>query len=140
MAHLIKSRQAKPEPPSMVKRFMRGIGMNVKARVKIFNRSDTMAYIMISDTPLHHITGVGVHDISVNRELLGEFKNQCTFLAPGADRIFEVFTHKIYYSIYFKLPDKSERVHTRDKLHNALKNDINILQRHVLESQEGTIP
>jgi len=140
MEHLIKSRQAKPEPPSMVKRFMRGIGMNVKARVQIFNRSDTMAYIMISDTPLHHITGVGVHDISVNRELLGEFKNQCTFLAPGADRTFEVFTHKIYYSIYFKLPDKSERIHTIDKLHNAIKNDINILQRHVLESQEGTIP
>ena len=114
--------------------------MNVKAKVQIFNRSDTMAYIMISDTPLHHITGVGVHDISVNRELLGEFKNQCTFLAPGAVRTFEVFTHKIYYSIYFKLPDKSERVHTRDKLHNALKNDINILQRHVLESQDGTIP
>ena len=137
---LYQSRQNKPEPPSVLKRFMKRMGMNVNAKVDIYNRSDTMAYIMISDTPLHHITGAGIKDVHINRELLGNYKTQCSFLAPGAKRTFEVFTHKIYYSVYFKMLDSSEKVHTRDKLHNALKNDINILQRHVTESQEGSIP
>lgn len=140
IADLYKSGQAKPAPPPFMKRMMKNLGLTVKAKVTVFNRSDTMVYIMIADTPLHHVTGAGVGDVNINRELVGEYKNQCTFLAPGGQREFEVFTHKIYYSVYFKLKDGTEKIHTRDRLHNALKNDINILQRHVIESQPGTIP
>ena len=143
-ADMFKSGQAKPDPPSIAKRFMRTLGLTVKARVTVFNRSDTMAYIMISDTPMHHMTGAGAGvaggEVSINRELIGEYKNQSTFLAPGGQREFEVFTHKIYYSVYFKLNDGTEKLHTRDRLHNALKKDINILPRHVEEAQYCPIP
>ena len=140
MDNLMKSRQEKPEGPSLMKRIMKGMGMRVKAKFDIFNRSDTMAYIIISDTPIHHVSGVGAKDITINMELYGNYKSQCSYLSPGASRTFESFTSRVYYSVYFKLADGSERVHTIDKLHNGLKNDINILQRHVSESQESTIP
>lgn len=130
----------KPQPPSIFKRFFNKIGVTVKSKVTIYNNSDTLAYVMISDTPLHHVSAVGAGDVSVNRELVGEYKSQCTYLAAGSKRKFEVFTDKIYYSVYFKLPDGTELFHTKDRLHNALKKDINILQRHVQESQPGNIP
>ena len=98
------------------------------------------AYIILSETPVHHTTGVALDGVSVNRQMVGEYRDQRSYLAPGGSRKFKVFKQNIYYSIYFKLSDGRELVHTVDKLHDALKKDINILQRHVSEAQPGTIP
>ena len=130
----------KPIQPSLRKRVLNKIGVNVNTKVTIYNHSDVTAYIVLSDTPIHHVNGIAVDRVSVNRELVGHYKDQRSFLSAGADRPFELFSSTVYYSIYFKLADGTEKVHTRDKLHNALKNDINILQRHVIEAQPGSIP
>jgi len=137
---MFKSQTPKLETPSVAKRFLNKIGINVKTKVTVFNASDTMAYVMISDVPLHHMTGVGISDVSVNRELIGSYKSQCTYLAPAAERKFELFTDKIYHSVYFKMEDGTGRLHHVDRLHNAFKRNINILQSHVAESQPATIP
>ena len=130
----------KPIRPSLTKRVLKKIGVNVNSKVTIYNHSDATAYIVLSDTPIHHVNGIAIDRVSVNRELVGNYKDQRSFLAAGAQRQFELFSATVYYSIYFKLADGVEKVHTRDKLHNALKNDINILQRHLIEAQHGSIP
>ena len=130
----------KPIQPSLRKRVLNKIGVNVNTKVTIYNHSDVTAYIVLSNTPIHHVNGMAIDRVSVNRELVGNYKDQRSFLAAGAERQFELFSSAVYYSIYFKLADGTEKVHTRDKLHNALKNDINILQRHLIEAQHGSIP
>jgi len=132
--------EQKPHRPSLKKRLMSGVGMTVHSKVTIYNRTDVTAYIILSDTPAHHVNGVAIDRVSVNRELVGKYRDQRSYLAGGGEREFELFAKDVYYSIYFKLGDGTEKVHTRDKLHNAMKNDINILQRHVVEAQPGTIP
>jgi len=137
---LTKTQATKVSPPSIFKRIGNAMGANVRSKVTVYNNTDATVYIILSDTPVHHIDGVAVEKVSVSRQLVGKYKDQCSFMAPGSQRRFNVFKQDIYYSVYFKLDDGTELVHTRDRLHNALKKDINVLQRHVSEAQRGKIP
>ena len=137
---LTRTTPQKPSPAGFMKRLMNGLGMNVRSKFTVYNHTDATAYIILSETPVHHTTGVALDGVSVNRQMVGEYRDQRSYLAPGGSRKFKVFKQNIYYSIYFKLSDGRELVHTVDKLHDALKKDINILQRHVSEAQPGTIP
>ena len=139
-ANITKTSVQKPTPPSLRKRIMNGIGMNVHSKFTVYNRTDATAYIILSDIPTHHVNGVAIDRVSVTRELVGDYKDQRSYLAAGCEREFKLFSQDIYYSIYFKLADGTELVHTVDKLHNALKNNINILQRHIIEAQHCAIP
>ena len=135
-----KTMECRPEPPLLKKRILKKIGVNVHSRLVIFNRTDATAYIILSDTPVHSVNGIAIEGVSLTREMVGTYKDQRSFLLAKSSREFELFAPTVYYSIYFKLADGTERVHTIDKLHNAFKNDINLLQRHVAESQPRSLP
>lgn len=104
-------------------------------KIIVNNISGKDAWVILSPTPINKLSSIGVEKIgslSVSH-IGGEIKCQQFGIKNNSQKDYELDNSQIYYTVFFNC-DGKWKVHFKDRKMNSTKYDINLLQRHVIES------
>ena len=104
----------------------------IKKDIRITNKSNTLAWVIIAPTPIMHISKLKLNKGEIGVERIGNMRCIQSPLAPGRARTFQLDTAFVYFTILFNCGEHW-KIHLKDNLCNSMFFDINILQRHLDE-------
>ena len=112
--------------------FFRYLGFAHK--ITVYNISGKQAWIILSPAPICGVSSFGLDKVGqISFTTNGNYKCQQSPLMASTAREFDLDNNQIYYSVFFNC-DGKWKVHFKDRKMNSTKYDINLLQRHVIES------
>jgi len=119
--------------PQANPRIARRLGFDKK--IIINNLSGQYAWVVLSPTPIHTLSSVGIAKIgnlSMSR-VGGEIKCQQFGIKNNTEKEYELDNNKIYYTVFFKC-DGNWKCPYRDRKINAKNYNITLLPKNVDES------
>jgi len=108
--------------------------IEIKRIVRINNISGKKAWIILSPTPIMHISKIKIDDVgTLYLYNDGDYKYQEVTLSNFTSQEFELDNSDVYYSVFFE-SSGIWKFHSEDRKLNDKKYNINILERHFIES------
>ena len=110
--------------------------LGIRPFVTINNISGKRAWVILAPAPIVSIGSIGIDKIgNITFSTQGDYQCQQILLVNNKSEDYELDTSQIYYSVFFdcgkwKTPFKNRRINTR-------KYNINLLERHVVDSIEA---
>lgn len=110
----------------------RKLGLN--KYVNVNNISGKNAWIIISPAPVKSISSLGIEKLgNISFQNDGEYKCQESSVLNNSSEEFDLDNSKIYYTTFFNCDNKWKLSYKNRKI-NTKKMDINLLEKHVLNS------